>query len=67
VATTTHYVPAFITAGGIVMAAFITAILTGFGAAALKHRWDVRADNVRWERERQERRRDEPKAAFSEY
>lgn len=45
----------------------MVAILTGFGAAALKHRWDVAADALRWDRERSERRRDELKSAFTGY
>jgi hypothetical protein len=52
-----------ITAGGTVVAA----ILTGFGAAALKHRWDGQAERQRWDRERLERRRDELRLAFMQY
>jgi hypothetical protein len=53
----------FIAPGGVVLAA----IITGFAAAVLKHRWDVKAEDTRWERERSERRRDELKAAFTRY
>lgn len=60
-ATPVYLAPA-ITAGATLVAATI-----GFGAAALKHRWDV-ADNKRtWERERTERRRDELKTGAIEY
>jgi uncharacterized protein YabN with tetrapyrrole methylase and pyrophosphatase domain len=48
-------------------ATLLAAIVTGFGAAAVKHRWDVKADDLRWQRERKERRRDELKSAFSRY
>lgn len=44
-----------------------TAILVGFGAAGLKHHWDVEDNTVRWGRERDERRRDELRAAFARY
>jgi len=52
-----------ITAGGTVVAA----ILTGFGAAALKRRWDEKAESRRWHRERSERRREELRLAFMQY
>ncbi len=45
----------------------VTALATGFGAAALKHRWDVQDDERRWERERAERRREELKSEFNDF
>ncbi len=36
-------------------ATVLAAIITGFGAAVLKHKWDVEDDKQRWERERRER------------
>jgi hypothetical protein len=47
--------------------AVVAAVLTGFGAATLKHRWDVRADDQRWARERAERRREELRRALLAY
>jgi hypothetical protein len=52
-----------ITAGGTVVAA----ILTGFGAATLKRRWDEKAESQRWNSERSERRREELRLAFMQY
>jgi hypothetical protein len=58
-----NYLLLLITSG----TAIVVAIITGFGAAALKHRWDVAADRLRWHRERSERRRDELRSAFASY
>jgi hypothetical protein len=52
-----------ISAGGTVVAA----IVTGFFAAGLKHRWDTKAEDLRWAREREERRRDEVRVALAEF
>lgn len=63
---------------GVPLIAAATALTTGFGAAILKHRWDVASDKIRhawdmkenerrWERERAERRREELKSAFNDY
>jgi hypothetical protein len=53
---------------GIAAAATLGAsIVSGFGAAALKHKWDIEDNERRWERERAERRREELKAGFSAY
>jgi hypothetical protein len=62
VADPNYLIPA-ITAGATVGAA----VISGFFAAALKHRWDVKDTYARWERERSERRREELKAAFNAY
>ena len=43
------------------------AIITGFGAAALKRRWDVDSERVRWERESAGRDRQERIDAFRVY
>lgn len=48
-------------------ATVLAAIIGGFLAAALKHRWDVQDDERRWGRERAERRREELKQAFNDY
>jgi hypothetical protein len=58
-----NYVLPLITAGGTVVAA----IITGFAAAARKHKWDVQDNDLRWERERAERRRDELRTSFAVY
>lgn len=50
-----------------VLVSGFVALVVGFGAASLKHKWDVQDDKRRWERERAERRREELKAAFGEY
>jgi hypothetical protein len=57
-----YLIPSITAAGGVV-----AAVITGFLAAGLKHRWDVRDTALRWERERDERRRDELKMAFGDY
>jgi hypothetical protein len=57
------YLVASITASATVVAA----TMGGFGAAALKHHWDVDDTELRWERERTERRRDELKVALSQF
>lgn len=43
------------------------ALITGFGAAAMKHRWDVGAERVRWVRESQSRAAERRLRAFSAY
>jgi hypothetical protein len=43
------------------------ALITGFGAAALKRKWDVDAERVRWTREAGARLRRELLDAFSSY
>ncbi len=48
-----YTVPA-ITAG----AKIVAALIVGFGAAILRHRWDAVDDTRRWARERNERRRE---------
>jgi hypothetical protein len=50
-----------------VVAAILGALITGFGAASLKHRWDAEADNIRWQRERTARIRAQRLSAFAEY
>jgi hypothetical protein len=62
-----NYVLPLITAGGTVVAAVVAAIITGFVAAARKHKWDVQDNDLRWERERAERRRDELRTSFAVY
>jgi hypothetical protein len=52
-----------ITASGTIVAAMIT----GFLAAMLKHRWDKEASAETWRQERSERRRAELKVALVEY
>jgi hypothetical protein len=62
VASTSYLAPT-ITASATVLAA----IIGGFLAAALKHRWDMKDTQAQWDRERAERRREELRAAFNEY
>lgn len=57
--TLTQILPAVATVAG--------AIITGFGAASLKHRWDSRADDTRWQRERDARVRAQRLDAFARY
>ena len=57
--TLTQILPAAATIAG--------AIITGFGAASLKHRWDSRADDTRWQRERGARVRAQRLDAFARY
>ena len=45
----------------------LAAVITGFGAAALKHRWDVAGEDTRWARESLERRRQELLLSLAEY
>jgi len=52
---------------GTVVAAIAGALITGFGAASLKHRWDVQADDKRWRRDRESRLRAQRLAAFAQY
>lgn len=50
-----------------VVAAIAGAIITGFGAASLRHKWDVEADERRWRRERDARVRAQRLEAFAAY
>jgi hypothetical protein len=50
-----------------VIAAILGALITGFGAATLKHRWDSEADNTHWQRERAARIRAQRLNAFAQY
>ncbi len=50
-----------------VVSATIGALVTGFGAAALKHKWDSEADDTRWRRERSARIRAQRLEAFARY
>jgi hypothetical protein len=50
-----------------VVAAIVGAVITGFWAAGLKHRWDVEADNKRWRRSRDSRVRAQRLDAFAQY
>jgi len=50
-----------------VVAAIVGALITGFGAAMLKHKWDVRADDKRWRRNRDSRVRAQRLDAFARY
>jgi hypothetical protein len=50
-----------------VIAAILGALITGFGAATLKHRWDSEADNTRWQRESALRNRAQRLNAFAQY
>ena len=49
------------------VATVLVALITGFGAAALKHKWDVDAERARWTREAGARLRRELLDAFSAY
>jgi hypothetical protein len=48
-------------------ATIVAALIVGFGAAALKHRWDTRDEQRRWDRERELRRQEDLRDAFSRY
>ena len=50
-----------------VVAATVAALITGFGAAAIKHRWDVRTDERSWQRQRETRLRAQRLQAFADY
>src|ERR1700735_3594889 len=52
---------------GTVVAAILGAIITGFLAAGLKHKWDTEADEKRWRQERAARDRAQRLDAFAEY
>jgi hypothetical protein len=47
--------------------AVVVALITGFGAAALKHKWDVAADETRWRQESSARLRAQRLDAFGRY
>jgi hypothetical protein len=49
------------------VASVVGALVTGFGAASFKHRWDVRTDERRWQRESFERMRVQRTDAFARY
>lgn len=49
------------------VAAVIVALITGFAAAAMKHKWDVAADEARWRREGTARVRSQQLEAFGRY
>jgi hypothetical protein len=50
-----------------IVAAILAALITGFGAAALKHKWDSEADETRWRREHTARERVQRLDAFAQY
>jgi hypothetical protein len=50
-----------------VLASIAGALITGFGAATLKHRWDIRAEARRWTLNRDHRVRAQLLEAFSAY
>jgi hypothetical protein len=50
-----------------VLASIAGALITGFGAATLKHRWDIRAEARQWSRSRDQRIRAQLLEAFSGY
>lgn len=50
-----------------VLASIAGALITGFGAATLRHGWDVRADARSWNRGRDQRVRAQLLDAFSNY
>lgn len=50
-----------------VTASVVGALITGFGAASMKHRWDVKADEKRWRQDRAARLRAERLDAFGRY
>jgi hypothetical protein len=50
-----------------VVAAVGGALITGFGAAGLKHKWDIEADDKRWRRNRDARVRAQRLDAFAQY
>lgn len=49
------------------VAAVVVALITGFAAAAMKHKWDVAADEARWRREGTARVRSQQLEAFGRY
>jgi hypothetical protein len=49
------------------VASVVGALVTGFGAASFKHRWDVKTDEKRWQRESFERMRAQRTDAFARY
>jgi hypothetical protein len=49
------------------VASVVGALVTGFGAASFKHRWDVKTDEKRWQRESFERMRAQQTDAFARY
>jgi hypothetical protein len=49
------------------VASVVGALITGFGAASFKHRWDVKTDEKRWQRESFERMRAQQTDAFARY
>ncbi len=50
-----------------VVAAIAGALITGFGAARLKHKWDVEADDRRWRQDSDSRNRSRRLDAFAHY
>jgi len=50
-----------------VIAAIVGAVITGFWAAGLKHKWDTEADEKRWRQERAARDRAQRLDAFAAY
>jgi hypothetical protein len=50
-----------------VVAAIVGALITGFWAAGLKHKWDMEADDKRWRRSRDSRVRAQRLDAFAQY
>jgi hypothetical protein len=48
-------------------ATVVVALITGFGAASVKHRWDSEADDRRWQREGAARARTQRLSAFAQY
>jgi hypothetical protein len=49
------------------VASVVGALVTGFGAASFKHRWDLKTDEKRWQRESFERMRTQQTDAFARY
>ena len=49
------------------VASVVGALVTGFGAASFKHRWDLKTDEKRWQRESFERMRAQQTDAFARY
>lgn len=50
-----------------VTASVVGALITGFGAATLKHKWDAEADETRWRRDSAARLRQQRLDAFGRY
>jgi hypothetical protein len=61
--TATQVLPSVAT----VVAAIVGALITGFGAASLKHKWDSEADETAWRRDREARVRAQLLSAFAQY